>query len=144
MEWLLIGLVLASFLLSMQIATGAYSVAAPIPQLQAMVANTHPAPNAPESDQQVIARFNRLHTHSLVHLRCEACKARWTRDQWKSQPVYVEMEEVEHALTGCNGRVVIDRVHEHSTEGPMRCRCMIPPDPRPAIPPGPPVRYVRE
>jgi hypothetical protein len=44
------------------------------------------------------------------------------RDQWVGREVKAETEEVEHALTGCNGSVEVVRVHHHTEH----CRCMIP------------------
>ena len=83
-------------------------------------------------------------THEIVTIRCQLCRQTWNADQWASKPLDVELEEVEHSLTGCNGSVSVLRIHRHVFSGEVHCKCMIKPEPMPEIPPGPRVRYVRE
>lgn len=92
----------------------------------------------PDDLSGLVDRFRDRLTHSVATLRCKACGDTWNRDQWASCPVNVDMEEVDHAVAGCNGRVVIDHVHEHVLDGPVRCKCMIPPEPRALVPLPPP------
>lgn len=68
--------------------------------------------------------LTRRDLHQKVTLRCSACGDEWMRDQWLGIGGLVDedMEEVQHALSGCNGQVAIVNVHRHDE----RCGCVIP------------------
>ena len=70
-------------------------------------------------------------THEIVTLVCAKCRQTWNADQWASAPLNVELEEVEHAMGGCKGRVSVLRIHRHVFNGQVHCKCMIKPEPMP-------------
>jgi hypothetical protein len=73
-------------------------------------------------------------THEIVTLRCGLCRQTWNADQWASKPLNIELEEVEHAMGGCNGSVSVQRIHRHVFNGQVHCKCMIKPEPMPPLP----------